>query len=236
MSDQLALDRLNIHQVTLNQCDLRESVECLARHGVQSTAVWIAKLEETGTAEARRVLDDNGMGVTSICPGGLVTAVDAAGMDAAIEQNQRWIGDAAAIGAQSMVTITGGLPEGSLDLEATREKALEGLSRLVPIARAADVRLALEPLHPMVCGYRSVVSSIDEALHFLKLLDADDVMGIAFDTYALWWEAELEAKIARVAPHLLAFHVSDWLPDTSDVRVDRGMPGDGRIDNRRIRG
>ena len=31
------------------------------------------------------------------------------------------------------------------------------------------------------------------------------------------------------------FHVSDWLPETRDVRLDRGMPGDGIIDNRLIR-
>jgi sugar phosphate isomerase/epimerase len=26
------------------------------------------------------------------------------------------------------------------------------------------------------------------------------------------------------------FHISDWLPDTHDLRLDRGMPGDGLID------
>ena len=31
-------------------------------------------------------------------------------------------------------------------------------------------------------------------------------------------------------PHLfLNYHVSDWLADTSDLRLDRGMPGDGQI-------
>ena len=31
------------------------------------------------------------------------------------------------------------------------------------------------------------------------------------------------------------FHVSDWLKDTQDIRLDRGMPGDGLIDNPLIR-
>ena len=34
---------------------------------------------------------------------------------------------------------------------------------------------------------------------------------------------------------LLHLHASDWLADTKDLRLDRGMPGDGLIDNRRIR-
>ena len=31
------------------------------------------------------------------------------------------------------------------------------------------------------------------------------------------------------SPHCV-FHVSDWLPDTVDIRLDRGMMGDGLID------
>ena len=33
---------------------------------------------------------------------------------------------------------------------------------------------------------------------------------------------------------LLHLHTSDWLADTKDLRLDRGMPGDGLSDNRRI--
>ena len=38
-----------------------------------------------------------------------------------------------------------------------------------------------------------------------------------------------------IGPRFSHFHVSDWLRDTEDVRFDRGMPGDGVIDNRRLR-
>ena len=33
---------------------------------------------------------------------------------------------------------------------------------------------------------------------------------------------------------LLQLHASDWLADTKDLRLDRGMPGDGLSDNWRI--
>ena len=33
---------------------------------------------------------------------------------------------------------------------------------------------------------------------------------------------------------LLHLHASDWLADTKDLRLDRGIPGDGLSDNRRI--
>ncbi len=50
------------------------------------------------------------------------------------------------------------------------------------------------------------------------------------------WEADLHREIVRAGQRIIAFHVSDWLADTSDVRLDRGMPGDGLIDLPSIRG
>ena len=35
---------------------------------------------------------------------------------------------------------------------------------------------------------------------------------------------------ARAGERILTYHVSAWLPNTTDLRFDRGMPGDGVID------
>jgi sugar phosphate isomerase/epimerase len=231
-SSPLTLDRLNIHQVTLNQCDFRTSIECFARHGIRQTATWREKLNEVGLSEAKQILADNGVDCASYCFGGLISDPDDG---EALDNNRRWIDEAAGLGARSIVMITGGLPPGSRDLLAARKVATERLAALIPHARAAGVRLAVEPLHPMVCGFRSVISTIDEALEIIDELAAPDATGLAFDTYALWWEPDLAAKIERAAPHLTNLHVSDWLTDTRDIRTDRGMPGDGNIDNPHIR-
>jgi sugar phosphate isomerase/epimerase len=231
------LARLCVHQVTLmEQCDFRQSVACLARNGVTKTAVWCDKLAAIGTTEAASILGDHGVEAVALCPGGHLTDRDPAAFHSALDNNRRWLDQAAAIGAASLVTITGGLGADETDLRFARDRALEGLATLVPEARAAGVRLALEPLHPMVCGYRSVISTLREANAWLDRLDAGDVMGIALDTYAVWWEPDLQREIARAGPRIIAFHVSDWLADTSDVRLDRGMPGDGLIDLPAIRG
>ena len=134
-----------------------------------------------------------------------------------------------------MVVITGGLPSGSRDLKEQRLRVQEELSLLIPLAKATGVRLALEPLHPMVCGHRSVISTLSEANEILDSLDANETLGIAVDSYALWWDSSLEEQIERSGKRLFNFHVSDWLHETRDVRLDRGMPGDGIIDNRLIR-
>jgi len=46
----------------------------------------------------------------------------------------------------------------------------------------------------------------------------------------------LKAEIARAGKRICSFHVSDWLADTQDLRLDRGMMGDGVIDLPALRG
>ena len=61
-------------------------------------------------------------------------------------------------------------------------------------------------------------------------LEAPDVVGIVVDTYNVWWDPDLSQEIVRAGQAICAFHVADWLIDTGDLRLDRGMPGDGVID------
>ncbi len=229
------LERLCIHQVTLMQCGFAEGLDCLARHGVPMTAIWHEKLEETGVAAARRVLADTPVEPIAFCVGGTMATADASERVSQVELTRRRIEFCAELGIESLVMLTGGLGPGATDLLAARQNALEGFDSIVPEARAAGVRLVLEPLHPMVCGFRSVISTLSAACDFLDELDADDATGLALDTYALWWDLNLPRDIRRAAPRLRHFHVSDWLAETTDLRLDRGMPGDGLIDNRAIR-
>lgn len=213
------------------QADFKDSIECLSRHGVQASSLWRAKVDEVGLSTARKILDDNGVAAVSLCAGGLF----ADGSKTAVEDNKRWIDEALALGADSLVVISGGLSEGDRDLAAARDRVIQGLSDIVPYAQAQGMRLALEPLHPMVCGFRSVISSLGDALDILDAVDADDTLGVAVDSYALWWDPGLESQIQRASSRVLNFHASDWLRETRDVREDRGMIGDGCIDNRLIR-
>ena len=230
-------DRYCVHQVTLmEQCDFRESLEALSRHGIHRTAVWKDKLDGLSLSDARHQLDNNGVEAIAYCVGGLFCFREDKRFRQAMDDNRQRIEQALALGATSMVVITGGVEDFGCDLRGARLRMLEGLGELTGLARDAGLRLALEPLHPMVCGNRSVLTTLGEANNALDQLDSDDVLSIALDTYACWWDPNLEADIKRAAHRISNLHVSDWLLDTTDTRLDRGMPGDGIIDNRRIRG
>ena len=207
----------------------------MARNGVFKTAVWKPLLDETELKSAKQNLIDSGVKAISMCPLVLLDEDAYPDPDGRLSAHQKFLEIAAELGVESVVVITGGLPSGSRDLKGQRIRVQEELSLLIPLAKAVGVRLALEPLHPMVCGHRSVISTLSEANEILNSLDANETLGIAVDSYALWWDSSLEEQIECSGQRLFNFHVSDWLHETRDVRLDRGMPGDGIIDNRLIR-
>ena len=229
-------DRYCVHQVTLmEQCNFRQSVECLSHHGVYKTAVWHPKLLEVGATAGQQILSDNGVQPVALCAAVLLGNGDTKTIRQCVDENRKMLDCAKAIGAPSVIVITGGLERFGRNLADARAQAMEVLAALAPYAQEMGLKLVLEPLHPMVCGNRSVISTLQEANQFLDAIDLDDVLGIALDTYAVWWQGDLEQQIKNTGKRICHFHVSDWLPQTTDLRLDRGMPGDGLIDNQQIR-
>lgn len=231
------LGRLSINQITTrDRWSLPEAVDGYARAGVGAIAVWWDKLREVGVERAARVIRDAGMAVSGYCVGGMMTTRDGADWRRQLDDNRRMVDEAATIGSSCLVAIGGGLDAGDRDLESARRRALDGFAELLPRARDAGIVLALEPLHPMVCATRSVLCTLRQANDWCDALGGGPEVGIAVDTYNVWWDPELDAQIERAAGRIAAYHVSDWLPDTRDLRFDRGMPGDGVIDLRRFAG
>jgi sugar phosphate isomerase/epimerase len=112
---------------------------------------------------------------------------------------------------------------------------VDGLDALLPHARACNVPLAIEPLHPMYAGDRACVNTLGQALDMCEILGPG--IGVAIDVYHVWWDPNLAAQIARAGKMnaILAHHICDWLVPTRDMLTDRGMMGDGVIDLPAIR-
>ncbi len=223
---------LSINTATLKTLTLRQAVETLSRHGIRAIAPSRDRLAECGVPEAARILADHGMTVTGLCRGGMFSAGDGASDD-----NRRAVEEAAAIGAQCLVLVVGGLAAGSRDIAGARRIVRDGIAALLPHARQAGVKLAVEPLHPMYAADRACVNTLAQANDLCDALGPG--LGIAVDVYHTWWDPCLKAEIARAGTHkgrILAFHICDWLVPTRDLLLDRGMMGDGIIDIRCIRG
>ncbi len=215
------------------QWTMPQAVAAAARHGFAGVAPWREMVAETGLEQAARMFRDSGLRVTGYCRGGLFPAADAAGRAAAIDDNKRMIDEAAAIDAECIVVIGGGLPPGSRDLAGARKMFADGLAAVLPHARAASVPLALEPMHPMYAADRGCISTLGEMNDLCDALGPG--LGVAIDTYHVWWDPNLAREIARAGTRIIAHHICDWLVPTRHLLTDRGMMGDGVIDFRAIR-
>src|SRR5260221_4988030 len=131
---------LSINTATLKTLTLRQAVETLARHDIRAIAPWRDRLAECGVKDAARLLADHGMTVTGLCRGGMFTSGDDARDD-----NRRAVDEAAAIGAQCLVLVVGGLAAGSPRNCNPRKKGREGNAPPLPHTRAGGAQVGLWP-------------------------------------------------------------------------------------------
>ena len=222
---------LSLNLATTRQVwGFKDAVEgCLAQ-GVTAISPWRDQVAAIGLSEAVQIVQSNGLRLTGLCRGGMFPAADAAGRQAALDDNLRAIDEAAALNADCLVLVVGGLPDGSRDISAARAQVAEGIAAMLPHARACNVPLAIEPLHPMYAADRACVNTLDQALDLCDLLG--DGLGVAIDVYHVWWDPRLPEAIARAGRMnaIYAHHICDWLVPTTDLLLDRGMMGDGVID------
>ncbi|WP_283609415.1 sugar phosphate isomerase/epimerase family protein [Mycolicibacterium poriferae] len=207
---------------------LREAVEATAAAGLLAIGVWRDRVDEAGVDEAAKIVRDNGLRVSTLCRGGFLTGLDDPG--AILDDNRRAIDEAAALGTSELVMVVGGLA--GRDLVGARARVAERLADLVPYAVERDVRLALEPLHPVFCAERAVISTLGQALDLATPFPADAV-GVVVDTFHVWWDPGLAESLARAgaAGRISSYQICDWLvPMAADPLVSRGMMGDGVID------
>ncbi len=220
---------LSLNQATTKYWTLAETVRGCADAGITGIGVWRDRLAETGTAQAKQLIEDAGLTVTSLCRGGFFTAADGGRDD-----NRRAVEESAAIGCAVLVLVCGGLPAGSQDIIGARSQVLDEIAALAPYAAQHGVRLAIEPMHPMFCSDRGVISTLGQAIDMAAQFPADQV-GVVVDSYHVWWDPEVERQIARAAGRIAAVQISDWItPLPAGVLLGRGHVGDGHIDNRRL--
>ena len=151
-----------------------------------------------------------GLRVSSLCRGGFFTHADPAARQAAIADNKAAIAEAAALGTDTLVLVSGGLVPGSRDIGLARRMIADAIGELVPVAQAHGVRLGIEALHPMFAADRCVITRLGEALDLAVQFPADAV-GVVVDTYHVWWDAALLPDIARAGERIVSYQVCDWI-------------------------
>ena len=228
------LSQLCIHTITTRPWSIEEAAKNYSAEGVKGITVWRDAMANRDIKQTGQLLRDHGLEIVSLCRGGFFPNKEKEKRKLAIEDNLKAIEEASELGTQLIVLVCGADPAQSL--EDSRKQIEEGIQTILPQAKAAGVKLAIEPLHPMYADTRSAINTLAQANDMAEQINSPYV-GVAVDVYHLWWDPNLEQEIKRCGDNdqLLAFHICDWNSPTVDILLDRGLMGDGCIPVNKIR-
>jgi len=240
------LELLSLNTATVRkQAPLDRIIEAAVARGIGMIDPWRDQVQAIGIDKVARHMRDAGVRLSGYCRGGFYTGADAKELAAALDDNRRAIDEAKALGSPCLVLVVGSLPGAlsgkpqSIDITLARNQVRDGIAASLDHARSVGMPLAIEPLHPMQAADRACVNTLEQALDLCDELDPGNTgaLGVALDAYHVWWDPKLAAQIKRAgASRLLAYHICDWLVQTRDLLNDRGMPGDGVIELKKLRG
>lgn len=224
------------HATFRKRWQLASFLDGCARAGMERVSIWGDTVADTGLAQSRVLLGDAGLTVFGWNRAGPLLASEASERAALLEAARGQVRLAADFGADHVMVFTGGPPRGAKGLAGGRAEAQDAIAALLEVAQDAGIDLALEPLHPMLAGDRTVLCTLGEANDLCDLLwrdlrqDSVPDLGIVVDTHHVWWDPDLRRELLRASGRIRGFHVNDWLVPLPHPLNGRGMMGDGIID------
>jgi sugar phosphate isomerase/epimerase len=226
--------KLCVHTITTKPWSVEEAIDKYAEAGVGGITVWRQWLEGRKISEVGDQLRACDLEIVSLCRGGFFPSATSQGLEDAIEDNRLAIREAAELGAPMIVLVCGAVPGQALD--ESRKQIADGIAATLPLAEDYNIRLAIEPLHPLYADDRSAINTMASANEVCDRLD-HPLVGIAADVYHIWWDPYLaeQIRITGEKNRLFAYHVCDWMTPTTDLLNDRGLMGEGCIPLEEIR-
>lgn len=218
--------QLAVHTYTNQPWSIHECIENYARAEIGGISIWRETIAGQDLKKVRKHLDDSGLIPVSLVRGGFFTGKTISGRTDSIAQNLAALKEAEMLGLPSIVLVCGATIGQSPEENLTQIE--EGIRAIIPAAESANIRLSIEPLHPMYAADRSAVASLRDANLLAQRIN-HPLVGIAIDTFHVWWETNLEQEIRTCANngHLFAFHICEFKPDFDHPLLDRGLPGEG---------
>ena len=181
--------KIALSEISTPAASFAEDVAAYAAAGFDGIGIWEFKLPEDDAASAR-LLRESGLGA-AYCVPAIPSLLQLAlpGMEGPPDPAERVEALCASMGRLArfepacVVCLTG--PTGDRSEAEARALVRDGLRQVAAAARAAGVRLGLEPTHSSESDETSFLSSIGETIALLDEAGLDDV-GVMVDSVHVW--------------------------------------------------
>ena len=217
--------RMSLNQLTTLRNSLAEDLSLYARHGVAGIGLNWRKLSDTGIRRSVRQIQNSRLPVSSLGWIGGFTGEHGYALREVMTEARRVIRVAGQVGAKT-VTVLSGPQAGHIRSHAMR-LVTDGLRELSELAATYQVRLALQPMHPLFAKNWSFLNSLDDTLDVLDRIRNHDVK-LVFGAYHLFEEPRLADRLAEIVPRIGLVTLADC-GETPRHENDRLLPGEGQL-------
>ncbi|HTU70459.1 MAG TPA: sugar phosphate isomerase/epimerase [Candidatus Baltobacteraceae bacterium] len=224
--------RLGVSEFTTNPWPFERDVERYAAHGLDAIEVCEFKLKQgQGFGKQLKSIEAAGLMVSSVqttvhslFPDSLApTPADPRerlrAMFESVDRISRHVPQ-----GTPFVVITGAAPEGNC--EYVYEFAREALPRLADFAAESGMRVAFEPLNPILFHTDTALWGLDAALELVENID-HPALGICCDTWNIFETPDVASVIRACGKRIFLVQLSDWRRPRNNA--DRIVLGDGCI-------
>lgn len=216
---------LSMNEITTFRWSLEEDVENYQHAGYRSIGVWRQKLSDCDEEQAINLLGGSGLSVSNLLWAGGFTGSDGRTLAESVDDAAEAVRLAAALEAGCLVIYPGG--RNNHTYRHAGRLLRSALDELLPLAEAAEVPLAIEPMHAacatdwtFLTDLKSVVVLVEEFRSpYLKL---------AYDTYHFPLGARHRPLLTKLAPYIGIVHLGDRRAPPS-IDQERCPLGRGRL-------
>jgi sugar phosphate isomerase/epimerase len=215
------VQRLSINELTSYRWSFDQDVLQAAAAGADGLGIWREKLSDFGEEKGAELLLESGLQASCLLWAGGFTGSDGRRFADSLADAREAIELAQLIGSPVLVLHSGGRG-GHTQRHATR--LLEtALAELLPVAREANVVLALEPMPAITAADWTILNDLAAAMELVQRIE-HPALKLVVDTYHWGQLPGLEQMLAELVPCLALVHLADGrtMPDSEQQRCPLG--------------
>jgi sugar phosphate isomerase/epimerase len=216
---------LSMNEITTFRWSLDQDVENYQAAGYQAIGVWRHKLIDGDEDQVIDLLAGSGLSVSNLAWAGGFTGSDGRTLAESVDDAAEAVRLAAALAARCLVIYTGG--RNNHTYRHAGRLLRTALKELLPLAEAADVPLAIEPVHPACAADWTFLTDLESVMTLIDEFHSP-CLKLAYDTYYFPLGAVQKQFLARLAPHIGIVHLADRRVSPT-VEQERCPLGCGRL-------
>jgi sugar phosphate isomerase/epimerase len=212
-------------EVTTFRWSFEEDVRRYCEAGYDAIGVWRQKLSDFGEEDGVDLLAESGLSVTNLLWAGGFTGSDGRSLDDAIDDAAHAIRLAGAMNAGCLVVYTGG--RNNHTFRHAERLFRTAIDQLLGFAEAADVTLAIEPMHPACAVDWTFLTDLESTMALVESF-ASEHLKMVFDAYHFGHDRAVLANLKEIVPFTALVQLGDR-SSAHNIDHDRCPLGQGVV-------